>query len=456
MRRFGTGFAAVAAAGLLWSGVAAAEENRELAGGTADGAAAEAPADAGSRVRAMMQAWLAEDPLARDLAGRPDVLVVQGVDEAALPAGDVRWGKSRALAYEGAFLDAMRAFVELRRSTVSSEVAREYFQEDIPEEDLAYRPAEPTGAYLERVAEKAAVLAERRLDEALRDSGMSEAEVQALAPEQKHVLFADRYSRRTLVQAVGAASGLVPLKTFEAVDGQGFTVVGVVAAFSQRMRALADGIARGKPMRADPEREDAPVADQMAEFADADLPREFGVRVLGDEQGFPVLVSFGQWGLRAGEGESNRARSRRREFAFRQAENAARAYLAAFVHTCTGFSRESTVAEAAEEVIAVAADGTGWESDMATVTDRLAEKAQAGSEVSLTGLTTLRTWQAEHPEVAGHQLVGAVVMWSPAREDAVRTAVGERPKHAEQPAAATGPSEPVESGSRVIMDESDF
>ena len=448
---------AAVAAMLLWLGAAAAED--EPAAVPADRASAEAQADdaadAGSRVRGMMQAWLAEAPLARELAGRPDVLVVQGVDEAALPAGDARWGKSRALAYEGAFLDAIRAFVELRRATVSSEVARDYFQEDIPEEDLAHRPAEPAGAYLERVAEKAAVLAERRLDQALRDSGMSEDEVQALVPEEKRVLFADRYSRRTLVQAVGAASGLVPLKTFEAVDAQGFTVVGVVAAFSQRMRALADGIARGKPLRADPERQDAPVGDQMAAFADADLPLEFGVRVLGDELGYPVLVAFGQWGLRTAEGDSNRARSRRREFAFRQAENAARSYLAAFVRTCTGFSRESTVAGAAEEVIAVAPDGTGWESDMATITDRLAEKAQADSEVSLTGLTTLRTWQAEHPEVAGQQLVGAVVMWSPAREDAVRTAVGARPKHAEEP-AATGESQPAESGSRVIMDESDF
>ncbi len=444
--------AAAVAAMLLWLGAASAED--EPAAVPAE-AQAEDPADAGSRVRGMMQAWLAEAPLARDLAGRPDVLVVQGVADAALAAGDARWGKSRALAYEVAFLDAMRAFVELRRSTVSVEVARDYFQEDIPEEDLAYRPAEPAGAYLERVAEKAAVLAERRLDEALRESGMSEEEVQALAPEQKHVLFADRYSRRSLERAVGAASGLVPVKTFEAVDAQGYTVVGVVAVFSQRMRALADGIARGKSLRADPGRRDAPVADQLAAFADADLPREFGVRVLADEQGYPVLVAFGQWGLRATEGDSNRARSRRREFAFRQAESAARSYLTAFVRTCTGFSRESVVAQAAEEVIAVAPDGTGWESDMATITDRLAEKAQAGSEVSLTGLTTFRTWQAEHPDVAGQQLVGAVVMWSPAREDAVRQAVGERPKHAAEPAPAGG-SEPSESGSRVIMDESDF
>ena len=447
--------AAVAAVAMLaWSGSAPAEE----APGADPGAGAAAPvADAGARVREMMQAWMAASPVAQELAARPDVLVVEGVDQANLPASDARWGKSRALAYERAYVDALGAFVALRRAAVSSSVTRDYFQEDIPESELAYGAGEVPDAYLERVAGKAALLAERKLDEALRDSGMSEDEISALAPEQKHVAFADRFARRTLVEAVGAAAGLVPLKTFEAVDAQGFTAVGVVAAFSQRMRALARGIERGSPIRPDEGRIGAPLAAQLAAFGDADLPYEFGVRVLDDEQGYPVLVAFGQWGLWAAEGDDNRTRSRRREFALRQAENAARSYLAAFVRTCTRFSSETTVAEDAEEFIVVAADGTGWDSDAATITDRLVEKAQLGSQVDLTGMATVRTWQAGHPQVAGQSLVGAVVAWSPALEDVVRTSAGERPRHAAEPAPAPeGAGAAAEGGSRVIMDESDF
>ena len=419
-----------------------------------DASEAAAP-DADFRVRELMQAWMASSPLALDLAQRADVLMVQGVGQAGLSASDERWGKSRALAYEGAYLDALGKFVELKRATVSSSTVRDYFQEDVPESELEYQVAELPEAYLARIAGKAAVLTERNLDQALRDSGMTDDEIQALLPDQKHVTFAERYARSTLVVAVGSASGLVPLKTFEAVDTQGFTAVGVVAAFSQRMHAIADRIARGKAMRADPARRDAPIAAQIEAFADSELPREFGVRVLEDDQGYPVIVSFGQWALRETEGDSNRTRARRREFAFRQAENTARSYLATFIKASTRFSSESTVAEDAEEAISISADGIGEDTDVTTITDRLVETALVRSEVSLTGLTTLRTWQAGHPDVPGHQLVGAVVYWSPAREDAVRTSVGERPKHAVEPATAA-PSQPSESGSRVIMDESDF
>ena len=429
----------------------------EVEAAAADGAeAAAAGADAGARVRELMQAWINESPLARGLDARDDVLMVQGVGEAGLSADSSRWGKSRALAYEGAYLDALREFVERRRSTISVEVARSYFQEDIPEEELVYRPAELPDEYLGRVAGKAAVLTERNLDQALIESGMTEEEVQSLAADQKHVTFADTYARETLVRAFGEASGVVPVKTFEAVDAQGFTVVGVVAAFSQRMHTLADRVARGRVIRPDPDRADAPLHEQLAAFADADLPREFGVRVLEDEQGYPVLVSFGQWGLRVAEGDSNRARSRRREFALRQAESAAQAYLAQFVQTSAGFSSRSTVVEGVEEMTAVGPDGLGWESEVATITDRLTEKAQAESQVSLTGLKTARTWEAGHPEVAGHRLVGVIVAWSPAQEDAVRTSVGERPKHAVEPAAAPTASTAAESQSREVMDESDF
>ena len=87
----------------------------------------------------------------------------------------------------------------------------------------------------------------------------------------------------------------MPIKTFEAFDNEGNSVIGVVAAVSSRMRQLAGQVAAGKAIRPDSDRARTPIADQIWALSDDELVNEFGPRVWWDEHGYPTIVAFGQW-----------------------------------------------------------------------------------------------------------------------------------------------------------------
>lgn len=412
--------------------------------------------DANKIVQDMMADWKRNSSMARGLAQRDDVLLVEGTAFVALEADDKRWPKARSLAYQQAFMDAMGGYVSLSRTRVTNRLIRDYFQQDLDESELTYQPGEGASSYVKRVVEKGAILAERKLDQLLADSGMNDEEIDRLTPAQKKVEMSDHVSRRTITEAFGAASGLVPIKTFEAMDDEGNTAIGVVAASSRRMRRLATQIARGKSITADAERARLPIADQLAGISDPELVDQFGVRVYWDEQGYPTLVSFGQWGF-SSEGLNKRQKARRRDFAGRQAGNDARSHLVTFIRASTRFTEESTVGVDVEEAVSVLPDDTVEEIETAKLVDELVRKANVTSQAELTGMATLRTWGARHPDLENQEIVGAIVSWSPAREKAVRAAVrDEEPRQQPARQEQTAPRGTSTRQSREDMDSSDF
>ena len=413
--------------------------------------------DADARVRQMMADWKATDPVARHLLARDDVSVVEGVASANLNVQEKRWSKARSLAYIKAFVSAMNDYVSRVRTRHASRLVRNQFQEDLDESDLVYRADESADDMVSRVATKALALGERKLDTALEQSGMSPEEVERLTPPQKRIAFSDRLLLEATTEAVGSAHGLVPIKTFEALDDEGGSAIAVVAVRSPRMKNLAEQIAAGKAMRPDAERARTPIVDQVGELSDLDLVYEFGPRVWWDEHGYPTVVAFGQWAW-SPEGLDKRKKARRRDFAMEQAESDAQSHLAMFVNVATRFSRESVRGEEAEEFHRVWQDGTVSDEETERITDSLIRSAQVNSEVALTGLEVRREWFSRHPDLEEHELVGVVVSWSPAQEDRIRAELGKKPKH--QPPAdererkSSISSETAES--RDLMDPADF
>ena len=422
----------------------------------AEAAADRANWDANERVLDDIEEWKKTSAMARALLQRDDVLVVVGTAFVALSANDKRWPKARSLAYQQAFMNAMGEYVSLIRSRVTTRLIQDQFEQDLDESELTFDPDDTVSSKLERVFEKLAILGERKLDQALTDSGMSAEEIARLTPAQKKTTFSDRITRRTTREAFGSAAGLVPIKTFEAIDDEGNTAIGVVAASSRRMRQLATQVARGKSITPDADRARLSVADQLAEMSDEELVDQFGVRVYWDEQGYPTLVSFGQWGF-SNEGLDKRKKARRRDFAGRQAENDARSHLVTFIRASTRFTEESTVGADVEEAFNVLPDNTVEEIETAKLADELVKKANVTSQAELTGMATLRGWGARHPDLDNQEIVGAIVSWSPAREKAVRAAVRDdeprqQPPQQEQPE----PRGTSTRQSREDMDSSDF
>ena len=247
-------FAALAASLGLGVLAPAAVDAQESSATAVEEPSPESTLDASSMAERMMEEWLREGP-GRVFRDRGELNVVQGVSLVALTADDPRWPKARSLAFQNAFVQAMGEYVASVRQRTTVSLVRDYFAEDIPESELEYREGEPPDSFVERIVRKSAVLAEQQLDQKLAESGMSDEEIQRLTtPVQKRTMLAERISRTTLNTAIGSAAGLVPVKTFEAIDDEGNSAIGVVAVYSQRMRHIANRISRGEVIRPEPSR----------------------------------------------------------------------------------------------------------------------------------------------------------------------------------------------------------
>ena len=405
----------------------------------------------------MMQAWKVENPTVRSLRQR-NVSVIEGLAEIGVHVDHSDWGKARALAYTRAYLDAMGAFVRQTNEEITTETVRDLLQDAT---SIAFEAGENPATYLERVAKKEEVLLELKLDQELKAAGMSDDDLARLSVREKIPQYRDSLARETTSLAFGRASGLVPLKTFEAVcDGNSY--LGVIAVFSTRMRDLAQRIQDGDAIRPDPDRGGVSLGDRIGALSDEDLVTEFGVRRWWDEDGYPVIVSFGQWGWST-KALSAAQRDRRYRFARNQAALQAKSSLAEFVTVNAQFTSSSFVGAAIEEAVEIGADGFHEYVAGTNIADRMVEEARTRSTVQLTGLDILRTWSARHPVAEHQELTGAVAYWSPAREDAVRASLGLEAKHpAPEPEPAPAPeaeSRPTASGtaqSKDLMDASDF
>ena len=454
------GAAALLPAAALLLAVAPAALAQDAGAGGSDVPACEVDKTAMRVVDDMMQDWKAEDPTVRSLRQR-NISVIEGLAEIGVHVDHGDWGKARSLAYTRAYLDAMGAFVRQTNEEITTETVRDLLQD---ETSIAFESDEDAATYLERIEEKEALLAEMKLDQELREAGMSDEELAGLSVREKIPRYRDALAREVTSLAFGRASGLVPIKTFEAVDCDGNSTVGVVAVFSTRMRELAQRIQDGDAIRPDPERAGASLRDRIGELSDEDLVEQFGVRRWWDEDGYPVIVSFGQWGW-SSKALSAAQRDRRYRFARNQAEIQAKSSLAEFVTVNAQFTSSSFVGAAIEEAVEVDADRFHEYVAGTNIADRMVEEARTRSTVQLTGLDILRTWSARHPVAEHQELTGAVAYWSPAREDAVRASLGLEARHpAPEPEPAPAPdaepeSRPTVSGtvqSKDLMDASDF
>ena len=442
----------------LASGAAAQSDEDSSAPEGAEVASADAAEewDAGERVRELMAEWKATDPIAQQLLARDDIAVVDGEARAPLRTDQERWGKVRSLTYTEAFSEAMKEYVLRIRATHTNRLLRKHFEEDIDESELIYRPGVSAEDIVSRVAIKAATLTERKLDQALVESGMNPSEIARLTPPQKKVTFSKRIVVEATTKAVGSAAGLVPIKTFEAFDDEGNSAIGVVAVRSPRMRNLASQLSGRRTIRPDEDRVRIPISDQIGALSDEELINEFGPRVWWDEHGYPTIVAFGQWAW-SPEGLDKREKARQRAFAIEQAEGDASFHLSMFANASARFDELEQKGTETEKFYLLSPDGSVSEEETVKVIDKMWQDAQVDSALTLTGLEVQREWFSPHPDVEGHELVGVVVSWSPAQEDRIRAELGKKPKH--KPVEKTVRKSSVSSGtseSRDLMDPADF
>ncbi len=369
------------------------------------------------------------------------------------------WGKSRAIAAQKAVIEAENKFAKEYGQKIASEKVRSYYSDDsgvIPDYDFG--AASQGDDQYRRILDKLLTLSETKIDNALVELGINPEELKRTPPEQRHLLFKDSFQSSIKREAIANLSGLLTFKTYEGFGDDGEYRVAVVLVLSEKMKQLAYEMSKTKGTLAPEERRIG--STQLQSLIDApaaSLIPDFGVKRMYDAEGYPVLISFGQWALSKNTANSIKL-ARKREAAYKQAEAIADQGLAEFVNSHINYSSLNSMGEIASTEAVVDPDDFKREEDISQLADSIREKAVKKSRINMVGIRELRRWSAIHPDNNDSEIFGVLRYWSPknaANMNAIRNWKPSKPNAKQIVPATQSPAAGIK-GSQERMTLDDF
>ncbi|MBA1235312.1 DUF6844 domain-containing protein [Stutzerimonas nitrititolerans] len=429
-------------------------------------ASAPEPMDPGTELMEQVDNWLSGGGAGLAAkAERGDVFLGQGFAVVKASPDSRDWADHRIMAYKEALMSAQSEFIQWEGIRARAETVSRFFD---AREDRSQMPTfEPeelqNTSKLAELLDKVLAVAGGKLDEQLRELGIDPEEFQAAPAEKRALLFENSINEKIAVSARASLTGLVPVKTFEAHDADGNHAIAVVVVASDKMRQFVHDMKSSRgDMAPDPKRASpVPLREQFAADKQA-LIKEFGIRKMFDENGYPVLISFGQSGTGyTGSDFSQKMDARKGAFLYAQADAYANfAYLLNSTGTAeletTRASRKTT------EGIATLEKGGAVQSEesrMELVKRINNEIAARGSISDLPGTRQLLRWTAKHPQY-GNEINGVVYIWHPVAEQSARDMRNFTPQRASQDRAEqvreSSSGSAGTSQSRDLMSADDF
>lgn len=321
---------------------------------------------------------------------------------------DVAFADARVAAFESALLAAKGEFVKSKRRQIASESLQRFFQD---ERDFDPEKAVANDDYFNRMTDKVATLAETKLDELLVEAGEDPSK---FGSAEKKRLAEDSFQKTISVKALSNVAGVRTLASFEDQKS-----VGVMIVYSQKLEDQAKVISRGKGASKSQRIAGKPTVAQQIDASVGDKKNyifQHGVRILTDEFGNPALVAFGQSGVRATSNDSKF----KVDMAVKAAKSASQSFASAqfseFVNATVALE-DKTQLLSSTQINQVSQDGILTEEEQVNVGKLIDNYVKQNSRTKITGMTTIKTWTANHPDT-GHLIVGDVLMWSPFTRDA--------------------------------------
>ena len=308
---------------------------------------------------------------------------------------------SRVLAFESALLTAKGEFARLSGSRIATKTVQKFFQDELSQ------PAElQPGSTFSQISQKLGALGNASLDKLLMEL---EVDPETFTLTQKQKLAQDSLRKTSTVKAISRVSGIRPLVTFE--DNN---TMGVLIVYSEKLREQASAIAQGKLLHKPDVIPGRPsIKAQLAKMLpnDSDYIFQHGIRILQDERGNPVLVSFAQSGVRVTKSSGKMKTSMALKAARSAAKSLSAAHIAEFINATVNLQDKTTLAESAI-IEQVTEDGISSEEESLNTGKIINNFIKQGAKARLTGVTTLKAWVKNHPNT-GHLIAGEVKAWSP-------------------------------------------
>ncbi|WP_106591777.1 DUF6844 domain-containing protein [Marinobacterium halophilum] len=425
-------------------------------------AAEPAPVDPGMKLMEQIDEW--KYGAGAGLTERADnsaIFMAEGIAFVKVTPDAADWADHRLMAYKEALMHAQAQFIEFEGISTRAETVSKLFEDksQMPK----FLPKElQSSSKLEEVLNKAVALAGGKLDEQLSELGINPDEFTAAPPEKRARLLENSISEQISTRARASLTGLMPVKTFEANDAQGRHAIAVIVVASDKMRQFVYDMKQSKgDLAPNPEKVGGPSLRERFNDNKTALIHEFGIRKMFDENGYPVLVSFGQAGTGYNGSDFNRQMNARKG-AFLYAKGDAYANFAYLLNSVgnaeLSTSRKSM--DATDGVVRAERDSVveSEEQRIEMVKAINNEISARGSISDLPGTRQLIRWTAKHP-LHGNEINGVVYVWHPVSEQNARDMRDFKPKRTEQVQiqerkATTGTS--GVSQSRDLMSADDF
>lgn len=382
------------------------------------------------------------------------VFLQYGVADVSRQPTSPDWADARSIAYLQAQTKAREALIKELYISISSEVLREAFKTNQGPE---FNPEElERSGKLEAMFDKLVAVADASLDKKLVELGVDPQEFNAAPLSKRKLMMRKAISRTVKTQSRGEIGGAMIIRTFEITDSNGNTSVAAVLSTSNKMKNVLASLQQSKGnIQPEPEKRGVSL-DRFLASNEANLMYEYGVKLMRDEQGYPMLVSFGMAGNDCNPVDYEECNDNR-DFAFIEAEQEAYAHISEAYNLYGSVNTETSKGQERESNATLTKTSEGEETLEELTTKLLKETRQmsrmSSSVKGLVGLQVAKRWTHKHP-TSDREINGVVVAWHPQKEQAMRTFKAGKVPGQKGAAGYQGGSN--QGASMDMMDISDF
>jgi hypothetical protein len=315
----------------------------------------------------------------------------------------VSYGKARIAAVDSAILGAIGEFtLSLGRETVT-ETVREVFQD--PGALERARDANML-QYYRAIEDRVKNVTVAQLDQLLESLGADPSEHADLDFSRKVDLARESVTKRIIRTAAEQFNGIRVLSTFEEENQ-----IGALVIYHPRLQRLAQDIVNGNFVAIGEGFSEDAIQSAIGDMESRDYLFIHGLRVLKDDDGNRVLLSFGQASPAVTRADSQMKQRMAVNAAERESDLRSDAYISEFLNSFVEVE-EKQLSEAAARITAEVTGSSAREFESTSFADSLTSLMRQTSESDMTGIVTVHNWRANHPDT-GHLYVGSIKAWSP-------------------------------------------
>ena len=318
-------------------------------------------------------------------------IYVIGAATTARPSNMSGFINSRNNAYAIAEMTAKMNLLRMAGESITSGRGFQMLEDIVEGED-------PDAKKTATMLDKAAKIADKSLDKALSELGVSEAEIASMNEPQKKATYQQEFKQSVRSLVAGMVQGCSVVRIAEGESGGDDYQVAVCVKYSPEFQSMAAAMKNGRitsvPMGAAKDSR-----EKILQMEPNDLVYKLGTWITYDNNGKMVVYGFGQQEVRETGSRQSAAISRASSQARLQA-----------INNVKNFVAEDLVAQESQssiEKLKEYADGTN-----AYFSQQKWQQAVAAKETTLNLATEqVRTWRAIHP-VSNTMVVGFIVAWN--------------------------------------------